>query len=148
MISFHIMPPNCFKITIKKVEPPFSRDLEKEFEYICKCLGFFEEIDKEKTASAIFKEIVKSYEKNKPLTSTQISRKVGMSRGAVINHLNNLITAGLIVRQGRYYVPRSKSMFRTIREVEEDIDRIFNKMERIAKKIDKEFGIETGESEY
>lgn len=136
------MASNRFKITIKKIEPPFSPDFEEEFNYICKCLGFFEEIDKEKTASAIFKEIVRNYEKGKMLSSTELARRVGMSRGAVINHLNNLITSGLIVRQGRYYVPRSKSVLRIIREVEEDIDRVFSKMERIAKKIDKEFGIE------
>lgn len=134
-----------FRITIKKVEPPFTSRLEDEFNFICKSLGFFEEIDKEKTASAIFKQIVKNYDKGKMLTSTELSRIVKMSRGAVINHLNNLITAGLVVREGRYYVPRSKSIFRTIREIEEDIERIFRKMEERAKRIDREFGIEVQE---
>jgi len=135
------MPSGCFRITIKKVEPPFSPGLEEEFNYICKSLGFFEEIDKDKTASAIFKEILRNYEKGRMLTSTDIAKRVKMSRGAVINHLNNLITAGLIVREGRFYIPRSKSVLRTIREVEEDIDRIFRRMEEHARRIDKKFGI-------
>lgn len=136
------MASGIFRITIKKVEPPFSTGFEEEFNYICKSLGFFEEIDKDKTASAIFKEIVKDYEKGRMLTSTELAKKVKMSRGAVINHLNNLITAGLVIRNGRYYIPRSKSMVRTIREVEEDIDRIFRRMEETARRIDSEFGIE------
>ncbi len=133
---------NCFRITIKKIEPPFSHDLEEEFNYLCKCLGFFEQIDKEKTASAVFKEIVKSYDEGRPLSSTELAERVGMSRGAVINHLNRLIASGLVVKEGRHYLPRSKSVLRTIRELEEDIDRIFSGMEKIAKKIDQEFGID------
>ena len=136
------MAPGFFRITIKKVEPPFSTDFEEEFNYICKSLGFFEEIDKDKTASAIFREIVKDYEKGRMLTSTELAKRVKMSRGAVINHLNNLITAGLVIRHGRYYIPRSKSMVRTIREVEEDIVRIVRSMEETARRIDSEFGIE------
>ncbi len=135
------MASGCFRITIKKVEPPFSSDLEEAFNFICRSLGFFEDIDKEKTASAIFREIIREYENGRMLTSTELAKRVRMSRGAVINHLNNLITAGLIVKQGRYYVPRSKSVLRTIREVEEDIDRIFQRMEQIAKKIDSDFGL-------
>ncbi len=133
---------SSFRITIRRVERPFECDIDRELEWICQSLGFFENIDKEKTASAIFREIVKAAEKDKPLTSTELSHKVKMSRGAVINHLNNLLRSGLIVRDGRYYLPRSKSLFRTICEVEEDIERIFKKMEETAKKIDKEFGLE------
>lgn len=135
------MASGCFRITIKKVEPPFSSDFEEAFNFICTSLGFFENIDKEKTASAIFREIIQEYEKGHMLTSTDIAKRVKMSRGAVINHLNNLITAGLIVREGRFYIPRSKSVLRTIREVEEDIDRIFRRMEEHARRVDRKFGI-------
>ena len=68
-----------------------------------------------------------------------------MSRGSVINHLNNLMRAGLITRHGRYYESRSKSIYRTIAEIEEDIDRIFEKMKKTAREIDEEMGIEVKE---
>jgi len=130
-----------FKIVIKRVERPFSSGLDRELEWICSSLGFFEPIDREKTASSIFRAVVLATEKGKLLTSTEIADKVGMSRGSTVNHLNNLQRSGLIVRQGRLYLARSRSVFRTIEEIEEDIDRIFSRMKRIAKDIDEEFGI-------
>jgi predicted transcriptional regulator len=135
------MPARSFRITIRKIEPPFSTSPDEEFAFLCRSLGFFEEIDKEKTASAIFRLIVKNYDKGKRLTSTDLSALVKMSRGSVINHLNNLITAGLVLKDGRYYVPRSRSVYRTITEIEEDIDRVFRRMQETAKRIDREFGL-------
>ena len=134
-----------FRILIRKVERPFSNDLDSQFDWICKSFGFFEEIDKEKTASSIFREIVSATEKRKLLSSTELAMKVEMSRGAVINHLNRLQKSGLVVKEGRFYASRSSSMLRTIREIEEDIDRIFSRMEETARRIDKKFGIKIKE---
>lgn len=130
-----------FRLVIRRIEPPFSHDLEKELEWICQSFGFFEPIDKDKTAAAVFREVVAATEKGLALTSTAIAEQVGMSRGAVINHLNNLLRSGLITKHGRYYSSRSKSMYRTIQEIEEDIDRIFEKMKERAKEIDKKQGL-------
>jgi len=134
-----------FKIVVRRIERPFSGSLDDEFDWLCRSLGFFEAIDREKTASNIFKVIVEATEKGKPLTSTDIAEKVKMSRGSVVNHLNNLQRSGLVVRHGRHYLARSKSMFRTIEEIEEDIDRIFAKMKKTAREIDQEFGLKVEE---
>ncbi|MFH1587280.1 MAG: winged helix-turn-helix domain-containing protein [Candidatus Diapherotrites archaeon] len=134
-----------FKIVIRKIERPFSNEPMDELDWICESLGFFETIDKDKTASSIFREIVTATEKGEALTSTAIAERVGMSRGAVINHLNNLLRAGLITRHGRYYIARSKSVYRTIKEIEEDILSVFRKMEITAREIDEEMGIEVNE---
>ena len=130
-----------FKIVIKRIEKPFSGSLDNEMEWICGTLGFLEPIDKGKTAATIFKEIVRATEQGKPLTSTELADKVDMSRGSVVNHLNNLQRSGLVVRHGRHYLARSRSMFRTIEEIEEDIDRIFARMKKTAREIDEEFGL-------
>lgn len=129
-----------FKIVIRRVERPFSQDPLDELNWICQSLGFFEEIDSRKTASAVFREIVKATEEGVGLTSTAIADRVQMSRGSVINHLNNLLRSGLIVRDGRYYTARSKSIYRVIEEIEEDIDRIFTKMKRAAQELDRQIG--------
>ena len=89
----------------------------------------------------IFKLIVKSTEEGKGISSTDIAEKVALSRGAVINHLNNLQLAGLVVKEGRNYFARSRSMTRTVQEVEEDIKRIFARMEETAREIDRAFGM-------
>ncbi|MBU0662638.1 helix-turn-helix domain-containing protein [Candidatus Micrarchaeota archaeon] len=132
---------SSFKIVVRRVERPFSGRPMDDLDWICQSLGFFETIDKDKTASAVFKEIVTSTDKGEALTSTALATRVGMSRGSVINHLNNLLRAGLITRDGRFYSARSRSMFRTIEEIEEDIDRVFEAMKRRARSIDREFGI-------
>ncbi|MBI5553453.1 MAG: winged helix-turn-helix transcriptional regulator [Candidatus Diapherotrites archaeon] len=125
-----------FKIVIKRVSPPPVRDSAEEFNWICRTLGFFEPIDKDKTAANVFREIMLATEKGEALTSTALAERVNMSRGSVINHLNNLLTAGLIERHGRYYVSRAQSMQQTIEEIEEDIERIFMKMKKAAREID------------
>ena len=130
-----------FKIVVKKVEKPFSDDPFDELEWICQSLGFFEPIDRDKTAAAVLKQLINSGGLERPLTSNQIAERVEMSRGAVINHLNNLSRAGLVVRSGRYYSIRSRSIYRTIEEIEEDIDRIFQKMKRVAMELDGEMGV-------
>ena len=130
-----------FKIVVRRVEKPFSDNLGGELEWICRSFGFFEPIDKSKTASSVFRELVMAAEKEKPLSSSQIAIRVNMSRGSVINHLNNLMRSGLVVRSGRIYLPRSRSMFRTIEEIEEDLERIFARMKKTAREIDEEFGI-------
>jgi predicted transcriptional regulator len=136
----HTEPP--FKIVIKKVERPFTDDAEENLRWIFKSLGFFEPIDHDKTAFALFKEIYVATDSGTCMTTVQLSKRVGMSRGAVLNHLNKLQRAGLIEKRGRYYFCKSRSMYRTLEEVEEDIERIFAKMKEAAKRIDRQFGIE------
>ncbi|MFH1257257.1 MAG: winged helix-turn-helix transcriptional regulator [Candidatus Diapherotrites archaeon] len=150
----------AFKIVIRQVERPFSSSRDDELNWICQTFGFFEPrlqgieehkpVDsggkvRGKTAAAVFRVIVDGTEKGKPPTSTALSQRVGMSRGSIINHLNNLMRSGLIVRHGRVYESRSRSIFRTVSEIEEDIERIFQKMKKAAKDIDEEFGIKTEE---
>ena len=72
------------------------------------------------------------------LTSTTIAERIGMSRGSVINHLNNLKKAGLIEKGGKYYFARHKTMAGIITEVEDDMLHIFLRMKRVAKEIDNE----------
>jgi predicted transcriptional regulator len=131
-----------FRIVVKRIAKPVqSDDAWDEFEWLCQSLGFLEPIDKDKTAFSVLKEIVSASEKGEALTSTAIAERVQMSRGAVINHLNNLLRSGLIIRHGRFYVSRSRSMQSTIEEIEEDVERIFLKMKKAAKEIDKELGL-------
>ncbi len=133
-----------FRIQIRKIEKPFSDDAREEFNWLCESLGFFEPIDKSKTASTVFKEILAATDKGLALSSTALAERVGMSRGSVINHLNNLLQAGLITKRGRFYFARSRSVFRTLKEIEEDILRVFREMEAAAQEIDERFRLREG----
>jgi len=130
-----------FKIVVKRVERPFSHDPLDEFEWLCQTLGFLEPIDKDKTAASIFKVMLAASDKGQALSSTAIADQIGMSRTAVINHLNSLMRSGIVVRAGKYYMLRSRSMLRTIEEIQEDVERIFRKMKKTALEIDQELGV-------
>ncbi|OQA31063.1 MAG: HTH domain protein [archaeon ADurb.Bin336] len=131
-----------FKIVIRKIERPFNPSFEHQLAWICSSLGFFEPIDKDKNAAAVFKEIILASEKGEALSSTELAERIGMSRGAVINHLNNLKRSGLIEKNKKYYSARSKSVKRTIEEIEEDIDRIFSQLKKTAEELDKQIGFD------
>jgi predicted transcriptional regulator len=141
------MPPTIrqasFRIVIRNIERPFERNTEREIEWICQSLGL-SPVNKDKAVVDIFKEVVKATEKGKGISSTTLSTRIKLSRGAVIHHLNNLQASGLVVKQGRDYFARSRSMVRTIQEVEEDIKRIFDRMEETAHEIDRAVGLEWG----
>ncbi len=130
-----------FQVIIRKVEQPFSTQADEEFNWLLECLGFFEPIDKGKTAALVFKELVKATESGRLLTSTELAERVGMSRGAVINHLNNLQRSGLVLKEGSRYMSRSKSMFRMIKELQDEINLVFKRMEQTAKELDQEMGL-------
>jgi predicted transcriptional regulator len=131
-----------FKVVIRKVERPFKNDFENQLVWICSTLGFFEPIDKDKNAAAVFKEIILATENGEALTSTAFAQRIGMSRGSIINHLNNLHRSGLIDRHGRFYSARSVSMKRTIDDIQQDVERIFAQLKKSAEEVDKQFGIE------
>jgi len=124
------------KITIRGVSLPENDNFDEKFAWICSCLGFFETIDKGKTAAIIFKELYLAGRQGIVLTSTSIAERIGMSRGSVINHLNNLKNAGLIEKSGKYYYTRHKTLEGIITEIEDDAIHIFSRMKRIGKEID------------
>ncbi len=134
-----------FRIVIRRIDPPFERNTEQEMEWLCQSLGL-SPVNKDKATLDIFKIIVKATEDGKGISSTDIAEKIQLSRGAVIHHLNNLQLSGLVVKQGRNYFARSRSMVRTVQEVEEDIKRIFMRMQETAREIDKAFGMEVDEN--
>jgi len=127
---------NNTKLTLRNVALPEKEDFDEEIAWICSSLGFFEKIDKGKTAALIFKEIYLAGMLGRVLTSTTIAQKLGMSRGSVINHLNNLLKSGIIEKGGKYYFTRHKTMQGIITEIEDDAIHLFSRMKKVAKEID------------
>ncbi|MFH0860110.1 MAG: ArsR family transcriptional regulator [Candidatus Altiarchaeota archaeon] len=127
------------RVTIRGVEKPFEKDIQNDLDWLCSCLGFCSETQ-QKTASQVFKELIGEISNGRKPSSTELSSEVGMSRGAVIHQLNRLAQAGLIRKEGRTYVLRGGSVYRTIKEVERDIMRVFEDLGAIALEIDEQLG--------
>lgn len=141
-------PAHSFELSVKSIEPPFSNRIEEELDYLCKSFGLLEPLGKEKTTSQVFKELfntshssIKEPGQHGMLSSSELAKRMRISRGAVINQLNNLQRSGLVVKRGRLYGVRSNSILRTIEELEADVNKVFEKTKKIAKQIDDETGI-------
>jgi len=129
------------KVVIKTLEKPPEKNIEEDIEWICNCFGFYEPIDREKTASLIFKKLVESRINGGGLTSTALGRETSVTRAAALNHLKKMMCAGLVTKEGSQYYLRCSSLYQTIFEMHRDVDRIFEDIEEIAKDIDGHIGI-------
>ena len=123
------------KITIKRVNLPAKGNLSKDIEFICKSLGYSN--NKKGTLSKVFKLLLKSRE---GLTSENISKKLSLTRGAIVHHINTLISSGIIVKEGNMYKIRNESLTQAIEEIKEEINRILDKVMKVARDIDKKLG--------
>lgn len=122
--------------TIRDLRMPPSADLDEDVEWICRCFGFLESRDKEKTAARIFKALLEAMKKGKGLSSDELAEKIGLTRGTMVHHLNKLIQSGLIVRREGLYELRGMSLQRTVQETKRDVNRVFENIEKIAQTID------------
>lgn len=141
-------------ITIRKLEAPLKRSFDQEFEFLARSLG----IDTDSVAGQVFKEILLASEKSggpeglsvtatvthrsppvvMGISSAQLVERVGMSRGSIVNHLQNLQASGLIEKEGRNYRLRAQSMYRLMEELRQDVERVFAQLERTALDLDRE----------
>jgi predicted transcriptional regulator len=131
------------QITLKRLERPQKRNLEQELDAFCKALAI--PTDDQSVAKDIFLEILQKEGKGKEgggMRSIIISKKMRLTRGGTVYHLNKLMESGLIVRRGREYELRAQSLEETVDEMEDDMRRMFKMVKRMAAEIDEELGIE------
>jgi len=128
-------------ISIKKIRSPSPGNLEKDIDYLCKSLGYFSKRDKQDTAGKIFRLLVKqTCIGDKCLTSDEIAEKLELTRGAIVHHLNNFISSGIVIKENNKYRLRSPSLQKSIEEINSDIQRIIKQMMKIAMDIDEKLG--------
>ncbi len=129
------------QITIRRIERPAKKGLDGDLEVFCRALGM--PTDEQSVARDIFREILQKEGKGKQggIRSIIISRKMRVTRGGAVYHLNKLMESGLIVRRGRAYELRAQSLRETVDEMEDDMRRMFKMVKRMAAEIDGELGI-------
>ena len=130
----------AYKIRLKKIQTPAPGSLTGDIDFICQSFGYFSQRDKNNTAGRIFRLLVKDTAEGEGLTSDEIADKLDLSRGAIVYHLNNFMAAGLVVKEKNKYRLRSQSLQKSIEEIRQDTQRIFNEMLKIAEAIDDELG--------
>lgn len=129
------------QIIIKRVLSPAPGNLNQDIDYLCKSLGYFSKRDKNDTAGKIFRLLVKdACEPGKCLTSDEIAEKLNLTRGAIVHHLNNFISSGIVIKEQNKYRLRSLSLQKSMEEIRSDIDRIMKQMIKIASEIDEKLG--------
>jgi predicted transcriptional regulator len=128
-------------IIIKKIRSPAPGSLNEDIDYICKSFGYFSPRDKQDTAGRIFRLLVKeTCNTGKTLSSDDIANELKLTRGAIIYHMNNFISAGLVIKENNKYRLRSQSIQKIIEEIRDDIDRVMRQMMKIATDIDNKLG--------
>ncbi|MEK6954708.1 MAG: hypothetical protein AABX01_06870 [Candidatus Micrarchaeota archaeon] len=127
------------QITIRRVVRPQKRNLEGELEWFCQSLGISQ--DSDELGAEILKEILRAESKGGIIRSISISKKMRVTRGGAVYHLNKLMASGLIVRRGRDYELRGQNLSDTVEEMEQDMRRFFRQIRRMADEIDSELGM-------
>src|SRR3989344_661495 len=128
------------QITLRKVQRPARNSLEGELDWFCQAFGISEE--KDELGGEILKEILRHESRGGGMRSISISRKMRVTRGGAIYHLNKLMATGLIVRRGRDYELRGGNLSESVDEVEQDMQRVFRLIRKMASEIDRELGME------
>jgi len=128
-------------IKIKRREPPAPKSLDKDFMWLCRSLGLVSLRDKSATTTRVFKAIVIATKKFGGITIPQLTQALGLSRTTVIHHLEEIWDTGLIVKEGMRFRLRRYNLASTIEEIRQDLNRIFDRIEKIADDIDKEMGL-------
>jgi len=135
------------QIILRRKELPRPADPDEDFGWMCYSLGIcgksqIEDDEGEPTpAVRLFRTIVsESASGRNGITINRLSERIEMSRTAVVHHLSRMESSGLIVRKGREYRLRRYSLERTIGEVRDDIEKMFDEFESMAQELDTEFG--------
>ncbi len=128
------------KITIISARKP-ARTLNDELQWFGSSLGLFNLRDKDKSCFRVFIELLKAAKTDEPLTSDEISDKLGLTRGTVIHHMNKLMSAGIVVRHGNSYILRVNNLGALVEEIQRDAERAFIDLKRVAKEIDQMLGL-------
>ena len=118
-----------------------SAGVNDEIMWLGNSLGLFSLRDKDSSCYRVFIELLKSSKAHKPLSSDEIAYSLGLSRGTVMHHMNRLMDTGIVITDRSKYMLRVENLEVLVNELERDINRAFQDIKSIAKRIDREMGL-------
>lgn len=123
------------QIIIRYVTVPSEEDdLDAGLDFIYQCLGLGDERDE--IGMMVFRALVKASRQGAGISSRDIAQLSHVTQAAIIYHLNQFRRTGLVVKEGRNYYLKGHTLENTLEEMESDMSRRFERMKKIAKKID------------
>jgi predicted transcriptional regulator len=114
--------------------PSEDDDLDAGLDFIYQCLGLGD--DRDEIGMMVFRALVKASRQGSGISSKDIAQLSHVTQAAIIYHLNQFKRSGLVVKEGRNYYLRGHTLENTLEDMESDMTRRFDRMKKIAKKID------------
>jgi predicted transcriptional regulator len=130
------------KITIIVGSKPEKNDINQELQWFGGSLGLFGHRDKDKSAFRIFITLLKSLKSGEKLNSDEVASRTKLSRGTVVHHLNNLMSAGIVVAEHNKYFLRMDNLEEMVDYLKKDADNAWERIREVAKDIDSKLGLE------
>lgn len=124
-------------ILVPEIKVQAKKQTDDSFAVICECFGI--DPEKDKLAYEIFKEVMEAQKKDKGVRTIEITKRAHVTQAAVVYHMNTFIRNGIIIREGREYRLRGRTLDETFDELEQDMLRRMRRMRELAKKIDETF---------
>ncbi len=127
------------EITIRASKKPEKEDLESMMEWICYSLGLVKGRDRERTSAKIMTCFLKHVYSGDVIIPEIIAKEMKLARSTVIHHLKKYEKAGMLIRVGKGYELRERTLVETIEEIEKDVEREFSRIKELSRKIDELF---------
>lgn len=122
------------RITIIQLRKSNLEDLNSKIQWLGNSLGLFNERDKDRSCYRLFVELLKFPDRE--VSSDELAYRLGLSRSAVVHHLNKLIKAGLVVSEKKRYRLRAGTLSELLNEIQFDFERMLSDLRKVAKEID------------
>lgn len=127
------MPGRCAVLLLRK-KAEGEDDISRLFRY----LRVLSQRDRERTVTHVFKVMLST---EGPIGSTEVARISGLNRITCIHHLKRLESAGVVEKERRKYRLRHATISELMWSMREDMERTFDEIDEIAKRIDDRFSL-------
>jgi predicted transcriptional regulator len=129
------------RITIIRTKMPVLTSVNDELQWLGGSLGLFNLRDKDRSCFKIFIELVKASQQQDLISSDDLAARLSLTRGTVVHHLNKLLEAGIIINNRNRYELRVNSLRALIKELENDMKRMYGDLYKIAEELDAKLGL-------
>ncbi len=131
------------RITVIRLRrpPQHSGNINEELQWFGESLGLFGNRDRDKSCFRIFVELLKASKREKQLSSDDLSENLGLARGTVVHHLNNLMETGIVVQTRKKYKLRDEELKNLIEDLHKDAEKTFEEIRKTAEELDKHLGL-------